>query len=232
VRAALATVYSDFIRYQNMVCRYDTAALKVLDVFSIHGFPVHRVQCEASLIGIPGVGSGGYRHFLAKYAAAKRYCETPFETRRRSGRKQRVHVPGERVAAAFVDDPSELRGKRTALLRCDSLAAEPLPDASVDLVLTDPPYFSNVQYAELMDYLYAWLRRLIPDPPFFSSATSRSDREVTGNTTTGRDIDAFAEGLSEVFCAAARALKPRRPFVFTYHHNDPLSYAALVVAVL
>lgn len=72
LQPALATVYSDFIRYQNMVCRYDTAALKVLDVFSVHGFPVHRVQCEAALIGIPRVGSGGYRHFLAKYATAKR----------------------------------------------------------------------------------------------------------------------------------------------------------------
>jgi putative DNA methylase len=232
VRAALATVYSDFIRYQNMVCRYDTAALKILDVFSIHGFPVHRVQCEAALIGIPGVGSGGYRHFLSKYAAAKRYCEAPFETHRLGGRKQRIDVPGERVATELVDDPAKLRRKRTALLRCGSLAVEPLPDASVDMVLTDPPYFSNVQYSELMDYLYAWLRRLMPETPFFSSATSRSEEEVTGNTTTGRGIDAFAEGLSEVFSAAARALKPGRPFVFTYHHNDPLSYAALVVAVL
>ncbi len=56
VRPALATVFSDSIRYQNMVCPYDTAALKVLDVFSVHGFPVHRVQCEAALIGIPKVG--------------------------------------------------------------------------------------------------------------------------------------------------------------------------------
>jgi hypothetical protein len=32
LRPALATVYSDFLRYQNLICRYDTAALKVLDV--------------------------------------------------------------------------------------------------------------------------------------------------------------------------------------------------------
>src|ERR1035437_8763269 len=81
------------------VCRYDTAALKVLDVFSVHGFPVHRVQCEAALIGIPRVGSGGYRHFLAKYAAAKRYCNAPFETMRVDGRKRRVPVPSERIAS-------------------------------------------------------------------------------------------------------------------------------------
>ena len=34
VRNALATNLSDLLRYQNMVCRYDTMALKSLDIFS------------------------------------------------------------------------------------------------------------------------------------------------------------------------------------------------------
>jgi hypothetical protein len=232
VRPALATVFSDFIRYQNMVCRYDTAALKVLDVFSVHGFPVHRVQCEAALIGIPRVGSGGYRHFLAKYAAAKRYCHEPFETVRIRGRKQRVPVPGERIAAIPIGDHTEFQRKRSALLRCASIAAQPLPENSVDLVLTDPPYFANVQYSELMDFCYAWLRRLMPEVSFFDQPTSKSQDEVTGNVTAGRGINAFAERLSEVYRSATHALRPGAPFVFTYHHNDLSSYAALVVAVL
>ena len=139
LRPALATVYSDFIRYQNMVCRYDTAALKVLDVFSVHGFPLDRVQCEAALIGIPRVGSGGYRHFLAKYAAAKRYCHEPFETMRVDGRKRRVPVPSERIASTLVVNPGNLQRKRATLLHCTGITAQPLPENSVDLVLTDPP---------------------------------------------------------------------------------------------
>ncbi len=233
LQPALATVYSDFIRYQNMVCRYDTAALKVLDVFSVHGFPVHRVQCEASLVGIPNVGSGGYRHFLAKYAAAKRYCQEPFETRRvNGGRKERISVLGERIAARMVQRPEELGMKRAALLRCASISADPLPANSVSMVLTDPPYFANVQYSELMDFCYAWLRRLMPDTSFFAQMTSKSEDEVTGNSTNGRGIDEFAERLSGVYQAAAKALKPGGPFAFTYHHNDLESYAALIVAVL
>jgi len=232
VRPALATVYSDFIRYQNMVCRYDTAALKVLDVFSIHGFPVARVQCESALVGLPRIGSGGWRHFVAKYASAKAYCEKPYETTWSNGRKTRVAVPGERIAAEFVDSVADIGRKRAALLRCGSLAVEPLPEGCADLCLTDPPYFSNVQYSELMDYLYAWLRRLMPETAFFTPATTRSENEVTGNTTNGHGIATFVGRLSGVYVAAARALKPGAPFVFTYHHNDPLSYAALVVAVL
>src|SRR6266498_5436270 len=38
VRSALATNLSDLLRYQKMLCRYDTMALKSLDIFSVHGF--------------------------------------------------------------------------------------------------------------------------------------------------------------------------------------------------
>ena len=40
VHNALATNLSDLLRYQNMLCRYDTTAFKSLDIFSVHGFPV------------------------------------------------------------------------------------------------------------------------------------------------------------------------------------------------
>ena len=65
LRHALATNLSDLLRYQNMLCRYDTMALKSLDIFSVHGFPVGLVQCESNVLGIRngnglGVGSGGW----------------------------------------------------------------------------------------------------------------------------------------------------------------------------
>lgn len=232
LRPALATVFSDFIRYQNMVCRYDTAALKILDVFSIHGYPIHRVQCEAALVGLPRIGSGGYRHFLRKYAAAKRYCQAPFETTREDGKKRRLVIENEKIAAEFVPSADELKGGDQALLRCGSLSDEPLEDAAVDFVLTDPPYYAMVQYSELMDFCYAWLRKLVPETAFFQNSSAKSDSEVTGNQTQGRTLSGFAERLSEVYRAAAKALKPGGPFVFTYHHNSLDSYAAIVVACL
>ena len=49
-----------------MLCRYDAMALKSLDIFSVHGFPVGLLQCESNLLGIvdgvagTNVGSGGW----------------------------------------------------------------------------------------------------------------------------------------------------------------------------
>src|SRR5882672_8363318 len=78
---ALATNLSDLLRYQNMLCRYDTMALKSLDIFSVHGFPVGLVQCESNLLGIvdrskgTNIGSGGWTNIIEKYAKAKTYCD-------------------------------------------------------------------------------------------------------------------------------------------------------------
>ena len=73
VRNALSTNLSDLLRYQNMLCRYDTMALKSLDIFSVHGFPVGLIQCESNFLGIVDpsrntcIGSGGWANIIEKY---------------------------------------------------------------------------------------------------------------------------------------------------------------------
>jgi adenine-specific DNA methylase len=232
VRHALLTVFSDSLRYQNMLCRYDTYALKCQDIFSVHGFPVGLVQCENSLLGIPKVGSGSFRHFVEKYVRAKDYCAQPFEVDNGKGRKRIVPITGERIDAELVHDFP--RGEDAqAWLSASSATAICLPPRSLDGVFTDPPYFDNVQYAELMDFCFAWLRHgLADDFDEFRGTTTRAAGELTGNITLGRGLEHFTNGLSEVFQAYTRALKPRAPFVFTYHHNDPTAYVPVVVAIL
>lgn len=231
-RHALLTVFSDFLRYQNMLCRYDTYALKCQDIFSVHGFPVGLVQCENSLLGIPYVGSGSFRHFVEKYARAKEYCRRPFETRQERGRKQIVPIAGEQIDASLVQKFPRPDGREAWLLAAPAVRA-PLPPESLDGVFTDPPYFDNVQYAELMDFCFAWLRLALGDEfAEFRDNTTRSEHELTGNQTLGRGLEHFTAGLSAVFRHYAAALKPGAPFVFTYHHNDPAVYAPLVVAIL
>lgn len=233
-RHALATVFSDTLRYQNMLCRYDTYALKCQDIFAVHGFPVGLVQCENNLMGIPAVGSGGFRHFVEKYDRAKAYCEEPFETiQLPKGKKRLVPTVGEFIKADFVTSPADISKTRTAHLIAGSIEDVCLGENSLDGVFTDPPYFDNVQYAELMDFCFVWLRILLNgDLQEFMPETTRTVRELTGNVTTGKGLLEFTEGLSAVYTHAARALKPGAPFVFTYHHNDLSSYASLVVAIL
>lgn len=233
IRHALLTVFSDFLRYQNMLCRYDTYALKCQDIFSVHGFPVGLVQCENNLLGIPGVGSGAFRHFVRKYQKAKEYCAQPFETRYDGGRKRTIPVPGERIVAAFRASVPPAGGAPQAWLVAGSATETDLPPGCLDGVFTDPPYFDNVQYAELMDFCYVWLRLgLKGEFAAFAAPLTGSPQELTGNQTLNRGLEHFAGGLSRAFTRYATALKPGRPFVFTFHHNDLGAYVPLVVALL
>ena len=232
IRHALATNLSDLLRYQNMLCRYDTMALKSLDIFSVHGFPVGLVQCESNLLGIvngagANVGSGGWSNIIDKYVKAKRYCEAPFEVRRHGSRNVRVPVEGEWIG-------EKLNGRRRAVaISCASATGSRLPPRSLDAVFTDPPYFGNVQYGELMDFCYVWLRRLAGNATEgFSRASTRSRDELTGNVTQDRGLTHFTEGLSSVYSRMAEALKPGAPLVFTYHHNKLDAYCAVGVAIL
>ena len=232
IRHALATNLSDLLRYQNMLCRYDTMALKALDIFSVHGFPVGLVQCESNFTGIvngtgTNVGSGGWTNIVDKYAKAKRYCEAPYEVRRSGSRNVRVPVAGERIG-----EMHEGRRRRIAI-RCRSATESELAPHSLDAVFTDPPYFGNVQYGELMDFCYVWLRRLAgSSAEGFDRPSTRSPRELTGNVTQERGLEHFTEGLSTVWTRMARALKPGAPLAFTYHHNKLDAYCAVGVAIL
>lgn len=232
IRHALLTVFSDFIRYQNMLCRYDTYALKCQDIFSVHGFPVGLVQCENNVLGIENVGSGGFRHFVDKYVRAKSYCASPFETDFDRGKKRLVHMDGEKIESSLVESLPGPGSRQAYTLACPASEIA-LPSNYLDGVFTDPPYFDNVQYAELIDFCYVWLRlALKTEFKDFRPKTTRNLRELTGNTTTGKDLEHFTEGLSKTFRRYADALKPSAPFVFTFHHNDPSAYIPLVVSIL
>ncbi|MHB8917721.1 MAG: DUF1156 domain-containing protein, partial [Desulfocucumaceae bacterium] len=211
--------------------------LKSLDIFSVHGFPVGLVQCETNLLGITNglngtkVGSGGWSNIVEKYAQGKAYCYEPFEILHQNGRKVRVPIDGEWIGSQR-NGYSGHEKKRVELLCCSSTELK-LPPESLDAVLTDPPYFANVQYAELMDFCYVWLRRLVgKENTCFKDVSTRDENELTGNITMERGLTHFTKGLSTVFQNMAQALKPGSPFVFTYHHNQLEAYFPIAVAIL
>jgi putative DNA methylase len=237
IRNALATNLSDLLRYQNMLCRYDTRALKSLDIFSIHGFPVGLIQCESNFLGIMEskrnmcVGSGGWANIIQKFKKAKNYCDHPFEVKHQGRSKRIVTIKGESIGGHL--DSANAKHVRKIDISCRDAASLELADASLDAVVTDPPYFGNVQYAELMDFCYVWLKKLISqETREFEPHSTRNPAELTGNVDMGRGIDHFTEGLSAVFQRMAKALKRGAPLAFTYHHNNIAAYYPVAVAIL
>ena len=56
----------------------------------------------------------------------------------------------------------------------------PLPDDSAHCLFTDPPYYDAVPYADLSDFFYVWLRRMLKDfyPALFAETKTPKRDEV------------------------------------------------------
>ena len=82
---------------------------------------------------------------------------------------------------------------RPAVLR-GSAASLPLPDESVDAVVTDPPYYDNVMYAELSDFFYVWQKRALGRllPEFCDLATTDKYAEAVANPSLFKDVATHA----------------------------------------
>jgi len=58
-----------------------------------------------------------------------------------------------------------------------------VPEGSIDLVLTDPPYYDNVMYGELSDFFYVWLKRTLGSvhSDLFADDLANKDDEAVAN---------------------------------------------------
>ena len=64
-----------------------------------------------------------------------------------------------------IDVLNEISGaiEKTGSTALRSATEQILPEESVDLLATDPPYYFAIPYAELSDFFYVWLKRLLRD---------------------------------------------------------------------
>ncbi|MGB5634392.1 MAG: hypothetical protein WBM86_16645 [Waterburya sp.] len=87
-------------------------------------------------------------------------------------------------------------------IHIDAASADSLfhiPDNSVDTIVTDPPYYSTIQYAELADFFYVWQKRTLGDifPDLFWSELTDKDREAVANPSRFRNMGASPEELAK-----------------------------------
>jgi adenine-specific DNA methylase len=100
--------------------------------------------------------------------------------------------------ADLISPSQQLFGKSAGLSPVERLSIVPgsatnlahLPDASVDNITVDPPYLDNVQYAELSDFFYVWLKRSVGHlyPEFFRDELTNKDDEAVANPARFKDL--------------------------------------------
>ena len=96
---------------------------------------------------------------------------------------------------------------------------------SIDAVITDPPYYDSIAYADLSDFFYVWLKRSVGPhfPDLFSTPTApKSDEAIMEPQRHGGKESArlfFEDMLSGSFQEMNRVLKPGGTAVVVYAHK-------------
>jgi putative DNA methylase len=129
------------------------------------------------------------------------------------------------------DLPQVHHGTATAL---------PWPDNFFDAVLTDPPYYINVPYADLSDFFYVWLKRTIGDlyPELFATPLTPKSEEICQmqhwdpERYAEKTKEWFEEMLTKAFSEIRRVLRPDgiAVIVFAYPRTD--AWEAVINAIL
>ena len=95
----------------------------------------------------------------------------------------------------------------------------PLPDKSVNVVITDPPYGSNVQYAELSSFWNVWYMKYKElDSFIYSKEEAVSNRK--NNFEGHKTVEFYGDMLYKVFKEANRVLSDEGYLVFTFNNKD------------
>jgi putative DNA methylase len=216
-----------------MMTPYNYPHRKLHHLFTYHALPLTTTPVENVVWGCDDKGAGTFVNCFGRYHRAKQYCQHPFDKFKDiNGRVHTVHSESERIEGQLVKTFEDLRERdRGALLFCrDSSRIPEIPDNSVDLVITDPPYFDNIHYSELSNFFYVWLRLLIDDRTF-QSETVPTEGEAVVNSGLKKDENSYQQLLTSVFKECHRVLKEEGIFAFTFHHSKWHAWWTILCAV-
>lgn len=229
LRDLFCCLFSGLLEFNNMFASFKgegTGAVR--HMFYHHILKPERTPLEANPWGVKSGSSGSFLTvFDRRLLRALDYAENPFELRvaEKGGRKVGAKVFD--LSAPLSHRPAstatQFEEGRAVYLSCGDSAATDLPTASVDAVITDPPFFDNVHYSQLADFFFVWQQFVLEGGVAHDRSTTRSSAEVQNS-----DAVLFGERLTAVWKECHRVLRPRGLLAFTYHHSRPEGWACVL----
>ena len=117
-----------------------------------------------------------------------------------------------------------------------------IPNASIDVIVMDPPYYDNVMYAELSDFFYVWLKRTAGHvfPKLFRRQLTDKENEAVANPArfagekgtrawAGRD---YQERMAAIFAECRRVLKANGIMTLMFTHKATGAWDALTKGLI
>jgi putative DNA methylase len=213
VRRPFAIAFSNHLTTNCMMAAYAAGWRRLTPLFSIRAF--RHIQRPVELNPwVDGTGRGTFPNTIRRLVRAREYATDPKE-------------PSE--GGAFISVPARPPVKAPRILNQSSCHLTGIDSRSVDIVLTDPPYFDNINYSQLSEFFVPWMHHT----GLTGAARTASvvEESLNARRADPSSADAFVDGLSRVFQEVRRVLKPDGLVVFTYRHTQPEAWESLARAI-
>jgi putative DNA methylase len=213
LKEMLLTAAFNPMQFYNQFCRYNIKRHESEGVFARHDYQPKATLTEMNLWGSDW-GRSTFRNMIDNVLAAK--DSVPELAQKHKSTKAKL-------------SPRTEGSDLTLLCRSGTECKEIGP---IHLVITDPPYAGNVNYSELSDFFYVWLRLVLAKAytQFAPEVTPKAD-EIIENPTRGKSAQDFEDGLRQVFAECRRVSKDDALMVFTFHHSEDRAWESLLRAV-
>ena len=221
VRDMLLSAFFSVLEGSNIFARFKPNQNKsetAKGIFARHDYHPKNAPVEDNVWGAD-IGKG-YRAWFDIVVAGKTFGLHPSDNvyHGEAGAERLERIEDGSVAVA--EPYSEYAVDRRAVLQCES-SADLGRQALFDVAITDPPYVGNVNYSELADFFYVWLRLALKERyPWFAPEYSEKTAEIVENRTRGKTRADFYVGLKKVFERVQQGLPQQGLLVFTFHHTD------------
>jgi len=207
-RVALAVIGAS--EMAAFLCRWDRFHLKVHESVANHRYAHTTLAVETNLLGPLGRGTLHRRLHAARNAlewTIENIQLSNSEIKSISNAQKRHKVGGVKIATG------------------DS-SSQGLRSGSVDLVLTDPPYYDDVQYGELARVFHFWLSQYkeLPEP--------NESLEAVPNRIRRRDDKFYERKITECLSECNSTLSEEGKLVLTFHNQEMSAWEILCKALI
>jgi putative DNA methylase len=208
VKARLQLAISGCAEMAGHASRWDRFYPKAFEAVANHRFAVTGLSVETNLLADRGRGTLPRRLRHSLHAARWAREELP----------PTLSVRGRSAAAARPVRPEGI------VVAHGSSESQRAATSSVDLVLTDPPYFDDVQYAELAAVFMTWAQAtgLVAN-----SVALDLRSEAVANPVRGTGADRYRALLTAILRETRRTLTRDGRMILTYHNSDVRAWWAV-----
>jgi len=112
------------------------------------------------------------------------------------------------------------------------------PDEFFDAVIVDPPYYDAIQYGDLSDFFYVWLKRSIGHlhPGVFGTPLTPKQQEIIESRADKKSPEyisheEFERRLQRALCEMARVVKRDGMVAIVFAHTDVEAWERLLRAL-